>query len=107
METSHEEENLVSEQSIGEVSEQSNGEVYDPPNGEVPVEEEVDEQEEEEPVAEVVDEAPNEAQVLVESNVKVEEVSKKSYASIVRDFIQSLYEENAFQFMCSLYVAPG
>ncbi|KAJ8447914.1 hypothetical protein Cgig2_012049 [Carnegiea gigantea] len=70
------------------VSEQSSGEVYDPPiplNVEIPVEEEVDEQEEfeEEPVAEVVDEAPNESDVLAESNVKVEDVPKKSYASIV------------------------
>lgn len=70
------------------VFEQSSGEVYDPPipsNVEIPVEEEVDEQEEveEEPVAEVVDEAPNESHVLAESNVKVEEVLKKSYASIV------------------------
>lgn len=66
------------------VSEQSNGEVYNPPeNGEVPIHEQEEEEEEEEPVAEVVDETPNESQVVVESNFKVEEAPKKSYASIV------------------------
>lgn len=71
------------------ITEESNGEVYNPlDNGEVPVEEE-EEEEEEEPVAEVVNEAPIDAQIVVDSNVKVDEAPndspapKKSYASIV------------------------
>ncbi|KAI7984368.1 Nuclear transport factor 2 [Camellia lanceoleosa] len=39
--------------------------------------------EEEVPVAEVVDEVPDESQVVVESNSRIEGVPKKSYASIV------------------------
>ncbi|KMS97102.1 hypothetical protein BVRB_7g178840 [Beta vulgaris subsp. vulgaris] len=70
------------------VIEESNGEVYNPlENGEVLVE---GDEEEEEPVAEVVDEAPNDSQVVVESNVKAvdeapneSQAIKKSYASIV------------------------
>ncbi|KAL6978831.1 myosin ATPase, partial [Sarracenia purpurea var. burkii] len=40
-------------------------------------------EEEEVPVAEVVDESPDDSQIVVESNSKIEEVLKKSYASIV------------------------
>lgn len=40
-------------------------------------------EEEEEPVAEVVDEVQEVSQLVVESNTKIEEVPKKSYASIV------------------------
>lgn len=62
--------------------------MYNPlENGEVLVE---GDEEEEEPVAEVVDEAPNDSQVVVESNVKAvdeapneSQAIKKSYASIV------------------------
>lgn len=39
--------------------------------------------EEEEPVAEVVDEVPDVSQLVVESEAKIEEMPKKSYASIV------------------------
>ena len=39
--------------------------------------------EEEVPVAEVVDEVPDDSNVVVESHSKIEEVPKKSYASIV------------------------
>ncbi|KAI3740110.1 hypothetical protein L2E82_30529 [Cichorium intybus] len=39
-----------------------------------------------EPVAEVVDEVQEASQLVVESNTKIEEVTKKSYASIVMDF---------------------
>lgn len=39
--------------------------------------------EEEVPVPEVVDEVPNDSPMVVESSSKVEEVPKKSYASIV------------------------
>ena len=46
-------------------------------NGEVSV------VEEEVPVAEVVDEVPDDSLMVVESNSKIEEVPKKSYASIV------------------------
>ncbi|GMH27941.1 hypothetical protein Nepgr_029784 [Nepenthes gracilis] len=60
-----------------QVEEVNGGEVYNPSeNGEVV--------EEEEPVAEVVDEVQNESLMVVESNSKVEEVTKKSYASIVK-----------------------
>ncbi|GFZ02082.1 nuclear transport factor 2 (NTF2) family protein with RNA binding (RRM-RBD-RNP motifs) domain-containing protein [Actinidia rufa] len=41
--------------------------------------------EEEVPVAEVVDEVPDDSNVVVESHSKIEEVPKKSYASIVSD----------------------
>ncbi|KAJ8553021.1 hypothetical protein K7X08_020414 [Anisodus acutangulus] len=68
--------NHVPEQSIPSV-EEANGEVYNSlENGDVPVEEEV-------PVAEVVDEIEDDSQVVVESNIKSEDVPKKSYASIV------------------------
>lgn len=62
------------------LAEESNGEeVYDPPaNVEVSV------VEAEEPVAEVVDEVQDDAQMVVESTtIKIEEVPKKSFASIV------------------------
>lgn len=39
--------------------------------------------EEEEPVAEVVNEVPDVSQLVVESEAKIEEMPKKSYASIV------------------------
>lgn len=62
------------------------------PVGEVVDDEPVAEVVDEEPVAEVVDEVPvqeviqnlpNNSKVVVESNIKSEEVPKKSYASIV------------------------
>ncbi|KAL9266627.1 Nuclear transport factor 2-like protein [Drosera capensis] len=40
--------------------------------------------EEEEPVAEVIDEEPTDVPVVIESKIEVEEVPKKSYASIVK-----------------------
>ncbi|KAL6967983.1 myosin ATPase [Sarracenia purpurea var. burkii] len=46
--------------------------------------------EEEVPVAEVVDELPDDSQVVIESNSKIEEVPKKSYASIVMDMKESV-----------------
>ncbi|PSR86332.1 G3BP-like protein [Actinidia chinensis var. chinensis] len=46
-------------------------------NGEVSV------VEEEVPVAEVVDEVPDDSNVVIESHLKIEEVPKKSYASVV------------------------
>ncbi|KAJ4830613.1 hypothetical protein Tsubulata_030436 [Turnera subulata] len=64
------------------------GEVYNPPeNGDDVVEEQ---EEEEEPVPEVVDEVPDvvevvaDSQTVSESDTKVEDLPKKSYASIVR-----------------------
>ncbi|KVI03796.1 hypothetical protein Ccrd_017902, partial [Cynara cardunculus var. scolymus] len=45
--------------------------------------------EEEEPVPEVVDEVQEASQLVVESNTKIEEVPKKSYASIVMDLKQN------------------
>jgi hypothetical protein len=53
-------------------------EVYNPSeNGQASIEEE------EVPVAEVVDEVSDEWQIVAEPNSKIEEVPKKSYASIV------------------------
>ncbi|CAK9140916.1 unnamed protein product [Ilex paraguariensis] len=74
------EENDVPDQTAVLVEEANGEEVYDPPsNGEVsPVEEEV-------PIAEVVDEVQDDSQIVVESSTKIEEVPKKSYASIVKD----------------------
>ncbi|KAL2540782.1 Nuclear transport factor 2 (NTF2) family protein with RNA binding (RRM-RBD-RNP motif) domain [Abeliophyllum distichum] len=77
-------ENHVSEENSPSAEETNGGEVYNPPdNGELlTVEEEV-------PVAEVVDEVQDHLQMVVESNVKIEEVPKKSYASIVMDLKES------------------
>lgn len=74
----------------GEIKVEKEGE----PVAEVVEEEPVAEVVDEEPVAEVVDEIPvqeviqnlpNNSKVVVESNIKSEEVPKKSYASIVKD----------------------
>lgn len=74
-------ENHVSEQSTPSAEEAIAGEVYNPPeNGELPIVEE-----EEEPVAEVVDEIQDIPKPLDQSSAKIEEVPKKSYASIVSD----------------------
>ncbi|KAL2932648.1 putative G3BP-like protein [Bienertia sinuspersici] len=65
------------------IAEESNGETCDPhENGEVRVEK-AEEEEEEEPVAEVVDEPPNDSEAVIESNAKIEDAPKKSYASVV------------------------
>lgn len=69
-------ENHISELEIALSDDIDAEEVYSHENGEVLVEEE------EEPVSEVADEVPDDAQIA-ESNSKVEEVPKKSYASIV------------------------
>lgn len=76
--------NHVSEEITPSTDEVSGGEVYNPPeNGDVPV------VEEEVPLAEVVNEVEDEYQMVVESNIKIEEVPKKSYASIVMDLKES------------------
>ncbi|KAM7496242.1 hypothetical protein LguiA_020656 [Lonicera macranthoides] len=78
-------ENHITEQTTV-LAEESNGEeVYDPhENVEVSV------VEDEVPVAEVVDEVQDDAQMVVESTtVKIEEVPKKSFASIVMDLKRS------------------
>ncbi|XP_052170781.1 nuclear transport factor 2-like isoform X2 [Diospyros lotus] len=73
----------VSEQIIG-IVEVDGEEVVNPAeNGEVSVDEE------EVLVAEVVDEIPDNSHVVVESDSKIEEVPKKSYASIVMDLKES------------------
>ncbi|KAL3615950.1 hypothetical protein CASFOL_040244 [Castilleja foliolosa] len=73
------EESHVSEQSTPSAEEPITGEVYNPhENGDVAV------VEEEVPMAEVVDEVQDDSQKIVESNAKIEEVPKKSYASIVK-----------------------
>ncbi|KAL3633298.1 hypothetical protein CASFOL_022825 [Castilleja foliolosa] len=78
-------ENHVSEQSMPSAEEPITGEVYNPPeNEDVPVV-----IEEELPVAEVVDEVQDDTQKIVESNAKIEEVPKKSYASIVKHIRES------------------
>ncbi|KAK9281962.1 hypothetical protein L1049_004871 [Liquidambar formosana] len=73
-------ENHVSEPTVV-LSEEANGEeVYNPPSeiGEGSV------LEEEAPVAEVVDEIQDDSLMVAESKTKIEEVPKKSYASIVK-----------------------
>lgn len=73
-------EDLILEESSPPAEELNGGEVLNPPeNGDVPVEEE------EEPVAEVVNEPQEVSQMVVETNTKIEEVPKKSYAKIVSD----------------------
>ncbi|KAL0436711.1 UNVERIFIED_CONTAM: Nuclear transport factor 2 [Sesamum radiatum] len=77
-------ENHVSEESTPSAEEALAGEVYNPPeNGNEPI------AEEEVPVAEVVDEVQDDAQLVVESSAKIEEVPKKSYASIVMHLKES------------------
>ncbi|KAL3850422.1 hypothetical protein ACJIZ3_012304 [Penstemon smallii] len=81
-------ENHVSEHSASSAEDTIAGEVYNPPqNGDVPI------VEEEVPVAEVVDEVQDDTKLVVESSAKIEEVPKKSYASIVRHL-----KENASSF---------
>ncbi|KAK9757204.1 hypothetical protein RND81_01G147800 [Saponaria officinalis] len=78
--------NEVPPVSENHICDQSNGEVYNLcENGEVPVKVETVEVQvqEKEPVAEVVDETPQESRVVVESNDKLKDTPKKSYASIV------------------------
>ncbi|XVE72714.1 hypothetical protein DITRI_Ditri11bG0061300 [Diplodiscus trichospermus] len=62
------------------LAEEANGpEVYNPSeNGDFSIEEE------EAPLAEVVDESPDDSQMVADSNSKIEEVPKKSYASILK-----------------------
>ena len=69
-------ENHISDLEIALSDDVEAEEVYSHENGEILIEEE------EEPVSEVVDEVPDDAQIA-ESSSKVEEVPKKSYASIV------------------------
>lgn len=79
-------ENLILEESTPSVEELNGEEVINPPeNGGVPI------VEEEEPVAEVVNEPQEVSQMVVESNTKIEEVPKKSYAKIVSDHWQASY----------------
>lgn len=71
-------EDPISEETNELSEETSEEEVHDPSeNGEISV------AEEEVSVAEVVNEVPDDSQLIVESNIKIEEVPKKSYASIV------------------------
>ncbi|XWS31241.1 hypothetical protein CRYUN_Cryun23aG0060700 [Craigia yunnanensis] len=65
---------------LAALPEEANGlEVYNPSeNGDCSIEEE------EAPVAEVVDEIPDDSQMVADSNSKIEEVPKKSYASILK-----------------------
>lgn len=78
-------ENHVSEESTPPTEEAVVGEVYNPPeNGDAPV------VEEEIPVAEVVDEVEDDTQMVVESSAKIEEMPKKSYASIVKHLKESV-----------------
>ncbi|KAL8516568.1 hypothetical protein ACS0TY_015004 [Phlomoides rotata] len=82
-------ENHVSEESPPAAEEAISGEVYNPPeNGDVPI------ADEEIPVPEVVDEVQRDAELVVESPAKIEEVPKKSYASIVRRLKESTLTGN-------------
>ncbi|KAJ6687087.1 RAS GTPASE-ACTIVATING PROTEIN-BINDING PROTEIN [Salix purpurea] len=77
--TPHTEENHISEPTVALSEELTGWEVYNPSeSGDVSVEVE------EEPVPEVVDEIPPDSQVMAESSAKVEDVPKKSYASILK-----------------------
>ncbi|KAK6780311.1 hypothetical protein RDI58_022495 [Solanum bulbocastanum] len=76
-------ENHISEQSTPSAEEANGGEVYNPPeNDSVPV------VVEEVPVAEVVDEVQD-SKMVTETNIIIEEVPKKSYASIVMHLKES------------------
>ncbi|CAA0841634.1 Nuclear transport factor 2 (NTF2) family protein with RNA binding (RRM-RBD-RNP motifs) domain [Striga hermonthica] len=77
-------ESHVSEQSTPSTEEAITGEVYNPPDA--LVEQEV--VDEEVPVAEVVDEVQDDVHV-VESSAKIDELPKKSYASIVKHLKES------------------
>lgn len=71
-------ENHISDQSTPSAEEANGGEVYNPPqNDNVP------DMVEEVPVAEVVDEVQGDSTMVAETNIIIEEVPKKSYASIV------------------------
>lgn len=72
-------ESRISEPAIDESDGVDGEEVYNPENGEVLVEEE------ETPEPEVVDEVPGDSPIA-ESNSKIEEVPKKSYAFIVSSY---------------------
>ncbi|XP_027767570.1 putative G3BP-like protein isoform X2 [Solanum pennellii] len=77
-------ENHISDQSIPSAEEANGGEVYNPPqNDNVPV------VVEEVPVAEVVDEVQGDSTMVAETNIIIEEVPKKSYASIVMHLKES------------------
>lgn len=67
----------VSEQIVPPAEDVNGEEVYNPENGQAPTEEE------EAPVPEVVDEIPDDSLVVAGSTSIIEEVPKKSYASIV------------------------
>ncbi|KAK8555560.1 hypothetical protein V6N13_046088 [Hibiscus sabdariffa] len=72
-------ENHIVEQLSASPEEANGQEVYNPSeNGDGSIEEE------EAPVAEVVDDIPDDSQMVDDSNSKIEEVPKKSYASIVK-----------------------
>ncbi|XP_021275396.1 putative G3BP-like protein isoform X1 [Herrania umbratica] len=72
-------ENHIVEQPAASPEEANGPEVYNPSeNGDGSIEED------EAPVAEVVDEMPDDSQVVADYNSKIEEVPKKSYASIVK-----------------------
>ncbi|KAI7743743.1 hypothetical protein M8C21_017712, partial [Ambrosia artemisiifolia] len=86
MESVHVVENHVSDQVV-EPPEESQGEVVLNPPENVVVE--VAAVDEEEPVPEVIDEVQETSQPAVESSTKIEEVPKKSYASIVMDLKQN------------------
>ncbi|KAA8550589.1 hypothetical protein F0562_002273 [Nyssa sinensis] len=81
-------ENHIFEQAAVTEEEANGEEVYNPSdNGEV--------SEEEVPIPEVVDEVQDDSQMVVESNSKIEEVPKKSYASIVMDMKENHFSAPA------------
>ncbi|KAI4356354.1 hypothetical protein L6164_000383 [Bauhinia variegata] len=68
---------IVPETTITKAEDFDGEEVYNPENGQASIEEEP-------PVPEVVDEVPDDSQMVAGSTSKIEEVPKKSYASIVK-----------------------
>ncbi|GKU86013.1 hypothetical protein SLEP1_g602 [Rubroshorea leprosula] len=74
-------ENHIAEQQDTSTEEVNGAEVYNPTGNE---DRSITIEEEQEPVAEVVDENPDDLQIVAESNSKIEEVPKKSYASILK-----------------------
>ncbi|KAL2557027.1 Uncharacterized protein Fot_01766 [Forsythia ovata] len=89
-------ENHVSEENSPSAEEANGGEVYNPPdNGELLTVE-----------TEVVDEVQDHLQMVVQSNVKIEEVPKKSYASIVLHYLLRPHQRME-QMACTVFRAAA
>ncbi|CAL0304544.1 unnamed protein product [Lupinus luteus] len=92
----------VSEQ-ISVTAEEGEGEeVYNPENGQASVEEE-----EEAPVPEVVDETPDDSQIVAGLTSQIEDVPKKSYASIVKVIKESPAQSSTAAVVSVKYVVKS